>query len=347
MRKSVARFMAIMAVAASLATSGLAQSDPGGWNSLVQTISTTEIRNASALNGREFVLSKPGIPASETLVLMPAEAFQVTRSGDTYRVRIVDVSKLVENVGPLLTRFRRVGWKSTSTSDTEFDLSLEGNGQCTSMLSFRQVGGDEINLTTAAQSYKLDFFFSDQARVKQQSVEGSVLRVNRVSGDLKALDVTLQMSLDGKVVGRSTPVAVPACAPVSNNPQAPILEARTPGQCMVTLIQKHTSRCDACQSVTVDFVDEYVNSCSRPVQCTMRWELRYATSAADYQAGASQVKKWHVDTTKFLPNNRVTRRVTLAESAPHRYGYWWTAPVTPSGTYEGFTSNYYACQWAD
>ncbi|MDP9424022.1 MAG: hypothetical protein M3Q19_14535 [Pseudomonadota bacterium] len=330
-----------------LSTSVYAQSDPGGWSSLVNAIGSTDVDKASTLNSREFTLVKPGIPAGDTLQVTPVEAFQVQRSGDTYKVRITDASKLLESVGPLLRRFRRIGWRSTAEATSDFDLSLAGVSRCTSKFTFRQVGGAELDLSQAVAAYKTEFLFSNPAAISQHQVEGRGLTVDRAPGDNRPVTLALQLSLSGEVVGRTDPIPVPFCAARSEGPTSADWQPRTPGQCMVVLRQRDKTECDTCGAVTVNFDEEYVNSCSRPVRCTMRWELRYATSKADYDAGASDVKRYEIRTITFRPNQPRNEKVKLAEPSSHSHGYWWTTPITPAGAYPGFQNNYYACEWAD
>lgn len=332
-----------------IATSGsaYAQSDPNGWSDLVTAIKSTDVDKSSSLNNREFTLHKAGIPYGENLLVTPVEAFNVERSGDKYTVRIIDATKLLENVGPLLRRFKRIGWRSTNESTNDFDLSLTGVSRCTSQFVFKQVGGSELNLSEAAKAYKAEFLFSNPAAILQHQVDGPSLSVDRKANDNQPVFLTLQLSLNGAVVGRSDRIAVPICAAPEKGPTGADWQRRTPGQCMVVLWQKDKSKCDVCGSVSIDFEERYVNSCSRPVTCTMRWELRYATSKADYDAGASAVKRYEVRTITFQPNSPRMEKVTLTEPTSHTFGYWWTTPITPAGAYSGFQNNYYQCEWAD
>src|SRR5688572_18279922 len=127
----------------------LAQEAPVGWNKLIDAIRNTPVSQAESLRGRQFQLVYPGVPAGETLVITPKDAFKVTRQGDAYEIAITNPQRLLETVGPFI-KFTSIAWRLPLAGQGDFRVDIEGVGVCETHFTFKQKGGGPIDLSQAS-----------------------------------------------------------------------------------------------------------------------------------------------------------------------------------------------------
>lgn len=323
-----------------------------GWNQVSAEIDRTAPANIASLNGRRFQV-RLGNTSANSLVLTPREAFSVTPAGSgLFTVEIVNADALVRRVGTVVQKLP-VGWTATyvRTGTDEFPISIEGVDQCVFSLTFRQRGGDILDLTETARDFNVSWRFSNPSAIATNEISGRSLVLTRSEGNNSDVSVVLRLrSNDGTIDVSSQPIPVPKCGRfVSNTPDnTAIVQLRTPGQCVVPTSNQSDQETLSGRMVH-RFKETFANSCDRPVRCNFRWHYaRYRT----VQDGIARQNGILLDEA-FAPGIVIGANmyVNLNEEVETNFMdapyYSWGHHQTPDGAVTGFSNPDVVCRWAD
>lgn len=273
---------ALLVIALALGTAR-AQTPPTleGWTQFAAAIRATQPNSVQTLNGRQFELRTNATTTGEGLALTPAEAFSIERvNATTFRVAIVDASKLFEADGDLLLP-KSIGWQLTGGED--FVPSLEGTPYCSYLVRFRQKGGNELDLSKYGDAYRVSWEFNNVALVDTSSREASGIRIMRAAPGTDELKVRLR-------IVRTTPkldigsdwVTVPHCStPV---PRKQEVREESADSCIQVAVRSYDYCKGQCGAFSFTAKAHAHNVCSRRVKCTdMTWNLKDgSTSIGSY-----------------------------------------------------------------
>lgn len=319
-----------------------------GWNDLSDAINRTATNNIESLNGRRFEVRLENTTA-RNLVLTPPEAFSITKNAGSFTIEIVNARALVRSV-PGFTVKVAVGWEAKVSDETQFPVSIEGVDQCIFSLTFRQVGGEILDLSQLSDNFDVKWTIDNPSAVATTAINGRALTLTRKDGNNADVSVRLHVrSNDASIDVTSQPVALPKCGRFLRDTRGEeaIVQLRTPGQCVVQTYYKEDGL-TANGRKTWDFVETYANGCDRPVRCNFRWFLNRFLSAEDGLARRNPIfLNEALQSDIFIQANGYTNLTAKVSTdfvnAPY-YSYGKLA--LPDGAIQGFSNPDVVCRWA-
>lgn len=322
-----------------------------GWEQVRTVIENTGPANITSLNGRRFEVRLQNTN-SNSLQLTPEGAFSVTPTGEGgFTVEIINAGALIKIVGTVVVKLP-VSWTATyvQSGGSVFPISIEGVDQCVFSLTFRQRGGDILDLTETARDFNVSWTLSNPAAIAKNEVSGRSLLLTRQEGNNSDVTVVLNLrSHDGTINVSSEPIPVPKCGRfVSNIPDNDaIVQLRTPGQCVVPTYNKGDQE-TLSGRIIHRFEEIFANSCDRPVRCTFRWHFSRYLSVQDGINRRNGVLLDEAFARDVLIGGN--RYVTLNEQVETNFTnapyYSWGHHQTPDGAATGFENSDVVCRWS-
>lgn len=282
-----------------------------GWANFLEAIGDTNISNADALQGREFVLEVAGASGETTLELTPAEAFNVQRvSSNRFKVKIINPRLLITD--DPIPEFTKITYRIVDTAVGEgiFGAAIEGRATCSYQVTYKRTGGDQLDLEQLRTSYDVEATLTNPsiAEVRPEGRGFAVIRRPDQGGNVD-LNVTLRRKSDGRTLA-ADPVRIPNCQ--TSAPSTTLVAADpAPNQCLSTNLDIGVI-CEDCAPLRVSIKAEYTNSCAKAVRCDLTYNLLYGNEVraqlSDYvQVSANQVYRPSAFELSTIPSRRIFR----------------------------------------
>lgn len=252
--------------------------DPEGFQALVESIKSTKFTEVSSLRGKRFEIRVPEAKLGDELQISPVEAFateQVDKT--TFRVTILEPDVLVVDRG-FSQEYKIIGWKLILKGVGLIPVGAGGQATCRYELTFKQTGGNNIDLAKVGPEYNLSWDLSNETGIGAVTREGSVLVVIRTGNSSNDARIRLRIEeKSGPYELLSDWVAIPSCQVSRGTPEPeprpipnpiPIPDPEpNPDSCFQKVFID-SSICDvACQGTVWKAGYRIQNVCKRRVRC--------------------------------------------------------------------------------